>query len=115
MEIVEKVIKTFVDAAVKHGECTNRGDYRTANKQYKIMFKSLQQLKVHEDGIIQFKELMEHQSDYVRLWSSTHLLRVEEEKAKKHLKSLAKKSEIISLTAQTTLDEWEKGNLQPEI
>lgn len=115
METIEKAIKTFVDAAVKHGECTNKGDYRTANKQYKIIVKSLHQLKVHEEGVIQFKELMEHQSDYVRLWSSTHLLRVEEERAKRNLMSLAKKSGVISLTAQTTLDEWNKGNLKPEI
>lgn len=115
MEITEKNIESYINAAIKHGECTEEGDYKQANKQYKIIQRSLNELKVSEKGVTQLKDLMEHQSDYVKLWSSTHLLSVEEKKSRQVLMELARKPGFLGLTAQTTLDEWTKGNLKLDI
>lgn len=115
MEIIEKNIESYINAAIKHGEFTEEGDYKQANKQYKIIQSNLNVLKASEEGINQLKGLMEHQSDYVRLWASSHLLSVEEKKARRVLSELAKKPGFLGLTAQTTLDEWSKGNLKVDM
>ena len=58
------------------------------------------------------KELLNSEYNYVRLWTATYLLSIDEQKAKVVLQQLAGMSNFLGLTADTTLKEWEKGNLK---
>ncbi|WP_055666125.1 hypothetical protein [Desnuesiella massiliensis] len=111
MSKIEKLVEEYINASIKHGKCTEDGDYKLANKQYIIIEKSITELKLMEKGIDELENLLEHQSDYVKLWSARYLLLDKEVKAKQTLLSLTKKPGFLGFTAQITLDEWSKGNI----
>jgi hypothetical protein len=104
-------ILKFEEAATKHAEATEQGDYKTANKNYAIIVKVVTFLKEH-DEIQKLSELLSHSSDGVKGWAATYLLPLKEREAMKALGEIAKGSGIHSLTAETTISEWEKGNLK---
>lgn len=111
MEDIEKLKKMFIIAAIKHGEGTEQGNYKLANKQYKIIEKSIDELKNIENGIEEFEELLEHEDDYVKLWCARYLIESRNMKAKRTLLALINKPGFLGLTAKLTLDEWDKGNI----
>lgn len=112
MNDIEKIIKEYIKAATKHGEATEEGKHSLANKQYRIIEKNIDRLKSIENGINKLENLLEHQSDYVKLWSARYLLFSQEEKAKGTLLQLTNKSGFLGFTAKITLDEWDKGNIR---
>lgn len=104
-------ISKFEEAATKHAEATELGDYKTANKNYAIIVKAVTFLK--EQGEMQkLSELLNHSSVGVRMWAATYLLPVSESEGLRILKQIAKGTGIHSFTAKTTVNEWEKGNLK---
>lgn len=111
MEDIQKLKEMFVTAAIKHGEGTEQGNHKLANKQYKIIEKSINELKSIENGIDEFEGLLEHEVDYVRLWCARYLLASRNMKAKRALSELISKPGFLGLTAKLTLDEWDKGNI----
>lgn len=109
---IEDVVMNYVAAATKHGEATEKGNFKVANREYKIIEKSYTQLiQSGYEGFQELLKLTSHKKDYVRLWSASHTLSIYEEIAKKTLSELSNKPNFIGITAQTTLEEWEKGNL----
>lgn len=112
MKNINSLIEQFTKAAIKHGEATKEGKHRIVNKQYKVIEKSVDELKSIENGINKLENLLEHQSDYVKLWSARYLLLIKEKKSKETLVKLIKKSGLLGFTAKITLDEWKNGNLR---
>lgn len=100
-------LELFVSAALKHGEATETGDYRSANLCYGDIVIAVSFIK-ENDNMIALEDLLYHESVGVRLWSASYLLPVAEDKAVDTLKAITNVSAIHSLTAQTTLNEWEK-------
>ena len=104
-------LNNFENAAIKHAEATELGDYKTANKSYDVISKAIAYLK--EKNEIQFlSPFLNHPSVGVRMWAATHLLSVSENDSIKVLEQIAAETGIHSLDAETTLSEWRKGNLK---
>lgn len=108
---IEKIIKQFESAALKHEIASEEGDYKTANKSYKDLQRSTILLK--ERGMLSsLADLLNHSSVGVRMWAAVYLLNERENDSVMVLQKIADGSGINSLTAKTTLSEWRKGNLK---
>jgi hypothetical protein len=101
----------FEEAANMHADATEHGDYKTANKCYANITKVISLLK-EQDDMQKLSELLNHDSIGVRIWAATYLLPVLEDEGLRVLKQIAGSTGIHSLTAKTTVSEWEKGNLK---
>lgn len=111
MKNIETALEFFLEASVKQVEATEIGDYKSANKYYDRIIKSTNFLK-DENAIDRLLDYLSSPYVGVRLWSACFLLPLYEQKGIKILKDIAKTKGIHSLTAETTLSEWKKGNLK---
>lgn len=110
--LTEAVAK-YVESAITHGECTESGDHRTANRAYDEVMGSLRLIRAAGDaGREELLKLLEHANDSVRCWAGTHLLKSDGRAAKKVLKKLASKPGLVAFDAKMVLSEWRKGNLK---
>ena len=107
---VETALSIFEEASIRQSEAIETGDCKTANKFYAKIVLATNFLKDKND-INKLEKLLLHESIGVRLWSATYLLTSNETEAVKVLETIEKTSGINSLTAETTLSEWRKGNL----
>ena len=104
-------LEKFEEAAAKHAEATEQGDYRTANKCYAVIAKAMLFLK-EQNELQQLSVLLNHGSVGVCGWAATYLLPIKEREAIQVLEQIAGGAGIHSFTAKTTLSEWQKGNLK---
>lgn len=107
---IETAYRKFEEAAIKHAEATETGNYTQANKSYQVIAKSARYLK-ETNSIKQLSKLLDSESVGVRMWAATYLLPIFERNAMQILQSIASGNNIHSLTAKMTIDEWEKGTL----
>lgn len=110
LEIIEEALSEFEFSANQHGEATEQGDYKEANKHYVKIAKVITFLK-KQNSINELLPLIKHPSLGVRLWASTYLLPVKKEDAISELKKIIRGGSFCAFTAETTLSEWKKGNL----
>ena len=110
----EDAIKTIIESSEKHAEATDTGDYKTCNKNYTFIKKSVDYLM--ENGEIDsLRELLNCDSVSVKLWVASFLIRLNEEKAIQVVESIASQSiRHHSFGAQVLLEEWKKGNLKSD-
>jgi len=108
---VKTALETFEEASIKQAEATEQGDYKTGNNCYNRITKAANFLK-NENAISSLKEYLSSPFISVRLWAACYWLPINESEGIKVLEEIAKGSGIHSLTAETTLDEWKKGNLK---
>ncbi|MBL0304674.1 MAG: DUF2019 domain-containing protein [Chitinophagaceae bacterium] len=113
MKIKDKktALASFEESAVKHADATGQGDYKTANKCYANIVKAINFLKEQAE-VAALIDCLCHSSAGVRNWAATYLLPVKEKEAIKVLEEIVRKKDIHSLSAETTLSEWRKGNLK---
>jgi hypothetical protein len=111
MKDINTALEIFLEAATKQAEATEQGDYKMANKCYNKIIKAIDFLK-RENAIDKLLEYLTDTSIGVRLWSACFLLPIYKEKGIRVLKDIVKTKGIHSLTAETTLSEWKKGNLK---
>lgn len=102
--------RKFEEAAIKHAEATETGNYAQANKNYQVIAKSARYLK-ETNSLKQLSKLLDSESVGARMWAATYLLPIVECNAMQILQSIASGNNIHSLTAKMTIDEWEKGTL----
>ena len=107
---IETALAVFEEAAIKQAEATEEGDYKTGNKRYNEITKATAFIK-NEGAVDSLRQFLSHTSIGVRMWAACYLLPVDEKEGERVLKEIAKSSGIHSLTADTTLSEWKKGNL----
>ena len=107
---IEAACRRFEEAAIKHAEATETGNYTQANKSYQVIAKSARYLK-ETNSLKQLSKLLDSESVGVRMWTATYLLPIFERNAMQILQSIASGNNIHSLTAKMTIDEWEKGTL----
>lgn len=111
-EILSRIINRYRLAAEAHGKATTCGDYKSANRNYDEMIKSLELLKgFGAEGSDALVELCEDDSDAVASWAATHTLRVDEPRALLALRRVASKSGIVAFGAEMVMEQWEKGEL----
>ncbi|QYR21275.1 hypothetical protein KZ483_26945 [Paenibacillus sp. sptzw28] len=103
----------FIEACSNHGEGTESGNYKKANKAAHKIFDIVTELKKQNNLEYLFK-FIEHDNDSVRLWSSSYLLDIDNEnRAIDTIKKLiGKPKSLVSFSAKVTIDEWEKGTLK---
>jgi hypothetical protein len=108
---INTALELFKGAATIHGECTENGNYKLANKNYDKIVKAVDYLKKESkrDYLYQF---LGDLNIWVRGWSALYLLPLYEEDALKVLNIIAAGKGIVSSVAETTIQEWEKGNLK---
>src|SRR4051812_49263179 len=101
---ISDALKLFEDAALKHAEATETGDYKTANKNYDKIVEAIQFLKEKNqlDGLLKF---LNHDSDGVRVWAAGYLLFTHSGEGVRTLEEISKTKGIQSLNASTTLSE----------
>ena len=81
------------------------------NQQYANIVKAINFLK-EQGEVAALIDCLCHSSAGVRNWAATYLLPVKEKEAIKVLEEIVRKKDIHSLSAETTLSEWRKGNLK---
>lgn len=107
---IQKALEIFEDSCINHSEATEKGDYKKGNKYYSKIINSIDFLK-KENAINNLKDYLSNPNIGIRLWSATYWLPINEQEATKVLEEIIKSPGINSLTAETTLSEWKKGNL----
>lgn len=113
MRSLEKILEEYLDACKKNGEYLDKGDSKTANKQFQILTKIRSDLISNEEyGLTKLLPYLEHSSEYVRLHTASILLPITPAEAKNVLLELSNKRGNVGFTAKMTLGEWEKGNLK---
>jgi hypothetical protein len=108
---IEAALGIFEISAVQHAQATELGDYKTANKAYKLIVNSIEFMQ-QTDKINELLNFISHSSVGVRIWSATYLLKSHEQIAIQELVKIASGVGIQSLNAEMTLIEWKKGNLK---
>jgi hypothetical protein len=108
---IEMALIKFEEAAIKHSEATEQGDYKTGNKNYTLLTKATNILK-KDNELEKLSRFLNHKSVGVRLWAAAYLLAISDKEGLRVLKQIASETGIHSLTAKTTISEWEKGTLK---
>ena len=107
---IDKALSTFKTLAATQVAATENGDYRKGNKAFKQIIKIIKYLK----GLGRVSELEALLSDSnvgVRMFAAFGLLQTSPDVAVPILKEIAQREGIHSLTARTTLEEWESNTL----
>ncbi|MCO5050790.1 MAG: DUF2019 domain-containing protein [Verrucomicrobiae bacterium] len=110
---VGMLLKLYVEAAVAHYCATEKGDYRTANRQHDVVAAAYRELRGR--GIEAQRSLLvllDHPNEAVRAWAAAHALEFAPDEGEPILQSIAKGSGVCKLNATITLDEWKKGALK---
>lgn len=101
----------FENAANNQALATEQGDYKVANNNYDIIVTVTEFLKENNsiDNLLNF---LNHPSVGVRIWAASYLLPKHEKEGLKVLEEIAKSSGIHAFDAETTINEFKKGNLK---
>ncbi len=108
---IQSALEVFKEAAKCQAEATEKGNYKLANKYYNKIVSATLLLK-NTNSLTLLTDLMTDYSIGVRLWSACYLLPINEKESISVLEKIAKEPNIHALTADTTINEWEKGNLK---
>ena len=113
MRELEKIFEEYLSACIKNGKSLDKGDSKTANKQFRILINIKNDLKSNQKyGLAKLLPYLEYPNEYVRLHTASIVIPIAPEKAKDVLVELSKKRGNVGFTAKMTLSEWEKGNLK---
>ena len=108
---IATALALFEEAANAHADATEKGDYKVANKNYRIINNVINFLDNSNEREL-LKKFLTHTSESVKSWAATYLLTVYESESIMVLEKIAGGTGIHSLDAATTLNEWRKGNLK---
>lgn len=113
MRPLEKILSEYLEACMKGEDAQERGDFKTYNKQQRVIQKIRKELKSNSEyGLEKLSPFWEHQNNFVRLETAISLVPIQPERAKKVLLELSDTRGLTAFNAQMTLSEWEKGNLK---
>jgi Domain of unknown function (DUF2019) len=107
-----RLVEVYRDAAKLHGEATETGDHKTANKSADLIsevYAELRKRGANAKGLL--LPLLTDPVSGVRLWSASHALEFSPEEGEAILKVLASSGTFLGLSAEMTLKEWRAGRL----
>ena len=111
VESVEQALILFEKYSIKRGEAMNSGDSKSANRCFDNIVDIAKFLR-EEKQLSQLAIFYNHSNPFVRLDAAAYLLPVFEKESLKVMKKNSKENGIVSLNAEMTIKEWEKGNLR---
>jgi hypothetical protein len=107
----DSALKHFREAATRHAEATEEGDFRTANKAYReltVVRTFLQEQEAMESLAL----LLRDEPEGVTIWAATFLLPIMEKDAVATLEAIAAQPGSRRFDAEMTLREWKAGRLR---
>ena len=111
IKTTEIALALFEEAGIKHAEATEKGDYKTTNKNYGKIVTAVAFLK-EKNEVDKLLDFLTHSSIGVRIGAATYLLSKHEKEAIRVLSEISRSTGIHALTAETVISEWRKGNLK---
>jgi hypothetical protein len=108
---IQAALNAFEEASIKHGEASESGDYRVANKNHDIVRDVVSFLK-QNNKVTELLKFYLHPITAVRLAAATFLLPEFETESIRILEEIANGSGIESFDAEMVLEEWRNGNLE---
>ncbi|MDQ2772545.1 MAG: hypothetical protein M3Y54_18815 [Bacteroidota bacterium] len=107
------LLEQYRAAAFQHGQATERGDARTANKQYEQVMRAYRGIKQHgEEAMMHLGPLLKDDDFSVASWAAAHLLPYDEQQATTVLQHICKQPGIVAFSAEMVLREWKNGRLR---
>jgi hypothetical protein len=108
---VTELLDAYRDAAARHGEATEKGDYKVANKMADIVATVYAELR-RRGAREELLPLLADEAPGVRLWVGSHALEFAPQEGKRVLTSLTEVGRLLGMSAETTLNEWRAGRLR---
>jgi hypothetical protein len=106
----DKIVAEFESFCIKNDRAAQALNSKLANKYAKKIINCYLQLK--ELGKTnELSKLLKSANENVRVWAATHTLSTNEVEAKQVLNELVAKPGLNAFSAEMTLRQWEKGNL----
>lgn len=109
---IDEQLKRFRDAAIAKGEST--GPPQRDHELHAAMAEAVRAVyDAGTQGCAAFKELLNDESPHVRSWVAAQLLSEGDRDAVPVLVGLARRGDLVGLSARTVLDEHSRGTLRP--
>ncbi len=114
---LESTVTGLIDGyrayAKRHGQATENGEHKEANKAAEQIAAAYRELRKHgEDAQREILRLIADPDPGIRLWSASHALEFSQPEAQAALTELAKSKSLLGLSAEMTLKEWRAGRLR---
>jgi hypothetical protein len=107
------LIEHYRQAARQHGDATEIGDYKSANRFAESVATIFAELKRRGPQSRQLLlKCLEYPSPGVRLWAASHALEFAPARAEQALGDLSKAERLVGVSAAATLKEWHRGRLR---
>ncbi|WP_187274351.1 DUF2019 domain-containing protein [Paenibacillus sp. N3.4] len=102
----------FIKACVNHGDGTESGNFKKANKAANQIYDVVTELK-NQNNLQYLVQFLQHENDSVKLWSAGYLLNLQPEIALSALQTImGRPKSLVSFSAEVTFSEWQKGTLK---
>lgn len=110
---VAALVASYRAAAKHHGEATENGDHKEANKAAETIASAYRELRQYgTDAQREILRLITDPDPGIRLWSASHSLEFSQPEAEAELAKLANAKSLLGLSAEMTLKEWRAGRLR---
>lgn len=107
---IDSTLSAFKTAATAQAAATEEGDYKKGNKAFEQIIQIIKYLNKFE-RLNELEALLRDSDVGVRMFAAYALLQTSPNIAVPILKEIAKRKDIHSLTAKTTLEQWESNTL----
>lgn len=107
---IDKALSSFKILAATQVAATENGDYKKGNEAFRQIIQIIKYLKGLE-RVNELEALLSDSNVGVRMFAAFGLLQTSPDIAVPILKEIAQREDIHSLTARTTLEEWESNTL----
>ena len=104
MSTTKELIVGYVDHTTAHGEATEGGDSKRANRAYDALIEDYRSLfKQGDAGMEAIVALLDHPVASVRSWAAVHTIELDQQKAEEALEEVASGSGLVAFGASCFL------------
>jgi hypothetical protein len=108
-----RLVEAYREAARHHGEATEAGNHKAANKAAERIAAIYSELRRRgRDALAKLLPLLADPAVGVRVWSAAHALEFAPELGVAVLEQLSSARGLAGVSAETTLKEWRGGRLR---
>jgi hypothetical protein len=109
---IEASIDRYAAAAAAHGEASERGDHKRANREFNVISGVYRGLRAKgPEAQSRLLRLLDHPNAAVRGWAASHALEFSSGAGEKVLQALIKDGGLPGFNAEMVLQEWRSGSL----
>lgn len=110
---VDVVVNKYVAAAIAHGQATEAGNHKKANREADQLAESYRDLRSRGlDSQQALLPLLNHDNPNVRLWAGSHALEFAPAEGERVLVALqVVPGSLVGFSAKMTLQQWRAGAL----